>query len=70
MGERTQLAAAGVADLRGKREREKESYGKVGERNLSVDLDAPVHLPLKVFLGAQFVWRDPVPVQKNKTKHS
>lgn len=35
---------------------------------MSVDLDAPVHLPLELFLRAQLVWRDPVPVPKKKKK--
>lgn len=36
---------------------------------MSVDLDAPVHLPLELFLRAQLVRRDPVAVRGKKKRN-
>ena len=41
------------------------SYRKVGERDLAVDLDTAMHLPLKLLL-AQFVRRDAFSVEEHK----
>lgn len=37
----------------------------MGERDLAVDLDTAMHLSLKLFFAAQFVWRDAISVEEN-----